>query len=58
MSFLSDDERRYGNRLFDLCLEQLGNDKQNDLPKTLPDGVKVRIKNNTYAKARKDDSVR
>ncbi len=45
ISFLSDGDRRYGNRLFDLCSEQLRNDKQNRSPKTLPEGVRVRIKN-------------
>ncbi len=57
ISFLSDGERRYGNRLFDLCSEQLRNDKQNGSPKTLPEGVRVRIKNkgsqNTASKNRR-----
>ena len=38
-------EIEYKNRLFDLCSEQLRNDKQDSLPKTLPEGVRVRIKN-------------
>ena len=45
VSFLSDGERRYGNRLFDLCSEQLHHNKQDSSLKTLPEGVRVRIKN-------------
>ncbi len=45
ISFLSDGERRYGNRLFDLCPQQLDSDKQDGSAKTLPEGVRVRIKN-------------
>jgi hypothetical protein len=45
VSFLSDGERRYGNRLFDLCSHQLNDDEQDDSAKTLPEGVRVRIKN-------------
>ncbi|MDQ6961832.1 MAG: hypothetical protein Q9M28_04785 [Mariprofundaceae bacterium] len=45
LTFLSDGERRYGNTLFDLCAEQLRNGKRGRPPKTLPEGVKLRLKN-------------
>lgn len=45
LTFLSDGERRYGNTLFDLCGEALRTGKRGRPRITLPEGVKVRIKN-------------
>lgn len=45
VTFLSDGERRYGNLLFELCAEALHDGKRGRPPKTLPLGVKVRVKN-------------
>lgn len=45
LSFLSDGERRYGNMLFDLCSEVLQTGKRGRPPRTLPKGVRVRVKN-------------
>lgn len=45
VTFLSDGERRYGNLLFELCAEQLRDGRRGRPPKTLPRGVKVRVKN-------------
>ncbi len=45
LSFFSDGERRYGNTLFAFCAEALKNGKPGRPPKTLPRGVKVRVKN-------------
>ena len=45
VTFLSDGERRYGNMLFALCAETLQDGKRGRPPKTLPKGVKVRVKN-------------
>ena len=45
VTFLSDGERRYGNILFTLCAEVLRDGKRGRPPKTLPLGVKVRVKN-------------
>ncbi len=44
-TFLSDGERRYGNTLFDLCARELHQGQRGRPPKTLPKGVKVRVKN-------------
>ncbi|MDQ6953835.1 MAG: IS1 family transposase [Mariprofundaceae bacterium] len=44
-TFLSDGERRYGNTIFDLCARELRRGLRGRPPKTLPKGVKVRIKN-------------
>jgi hypothetical protein len=45
VTFLSDGERRYGNMLFDLCAEKLCDGRRGRPPKTLPQGVKLRVKN-------------
>lgn len=45
VTFLSDGERRYGNLLFDLCAEVVRDGRRGRPPKTLPPGVRVRIKN-------------
>lgn len=45
VTFFSDGERRYGNMLFELCAETLRDGRRGCPPKTLPDNVKVRIKN-------------
>lgn len=45
VTFLSDGERRYGNLLFELCAEQFRDGSRGRPPKTLPKGVKVRVKN-------------
>lgn len=45
VTFLSDGERRYGNFLFELCAEPLRDGRVGRPPKTLPKGVKVRVKN-------------
>ena len=45
LTFLSDGERRYGNTLFDLCAKELRLGQRGRPPKTLPEGVKVRVKN-------------
>jgi len=44
VTFLSDGERRYGNTLFTLCAETL-HDSRRRSSKTLPKGVKIRVKN-------------
>ena len=55
LTFLSDGERRYGNMLFDLCSEVLKTGKAGRPPpkKTLPKGVKVRVKNKGDQKRKK-----
>lgn len=45
VTFLSDGERRYGNLLFERCAEALRDGRRGRPPKTLPKGVKVRVKN-------------
>ena len=45
VTFLSDGERRYGNTLFEMCAEVLRTGSCGRPPKTLPLGVKVRLKN-------------
>jgi len=45
LTFLSDGERRYGNTLFELCAEVLQDGRRGRPPKTLPEGVKVHVKN-------------
>ena len=45
LSFFSDGERRYGNTLFDLCAQSLRTGKRGRPGKSLPQGVKVRVKN-------------
>ena len=45
LSFFSDGERRYGNTLFAFCAEALRNGKPGRPPKTLPEGLKLRVKN-------------
>ena len=45
LTLLTDGERRYGNLLFELCSEALRTGKRGRPRKTLPKGVKVRLKN-------------
>lgn len=45
LSFFSDGERRYGNTLFAFLAEALRSGEPGRPPKTLPQGVKVRVKN-------------
>ncbi len=45
LSFFSDGERRYGNTLFSFCAEVFRSGKPGRPAKTLPRGVKVRVKN-------------
>jgi hypothetical protein len=45
LTLLTDGERRYGNLLFEICQEALRTGKPGRPRKTLPKGVKVRIKN-------------
>jgi len=45
LTLLTDGERRYGRRLFELCSQALRNGKRGRPKKTLPKGVKVRLKN-------------
>jgi len=45
LTLLTDGERRYGNLLFEICAEVIYNGKPGRPKKTLPKGVKVRIKN-------------
>jgi len=45
LSFFSDGERRYGNTLFAFCAEAFRSGKPGRPAKTLPRGVKVRVKN-------------
>jgi len=45
LSLLTDGERRYGNLLFEICREVIRNGKRGRPKRTLPKGVKVRIKN-------------
>ena len=52
VTFLSDGERRYGNTLFERCAEVLRNGSRGRPPKTLPAGVKVRLKNKGSQKSK------
>jgi hypothetical protein len=45
LTLLTDGERRYGNLLFELCRQALRTGKRGRPKKTLPKGVKVRLKN-------------
>jgi len=45
LALLTDGERRYGNLLFEICQEVLRTGKPGRPKKTLPKGVKVRVKN-------------
>ena len=45
LTLLTDGERRYGSLLFALCSQALRNGKRGRPKKTLPQGVKVRLKN-------------
>lgn len=45
LALLTDGERRYGNILFEICYEVLHTGKPGRPKHTLPEGVKVRIKN-------------
>ena len=45
LTLITDGERRYGQGLFEICAELLHTGKRGRPPKTLPKGVKVRIKN-------------
>ena len=52
VTFLSDGERRYGNTLFEMCAEVLRTGSRGRPPKTLPPGVKVRLKNKGSQKSK------
>jgi len=52
VTFLSDGERRYGNALFELCAETLRTGGRGRPPKTLPPGVRVRLKNKGSQKSK------
>ena len=52
VTFLSDGERRYGNTLFELCAEILRTGGRGRPPKTLPEGVAVRLKNKGSQKSK------
>jgi hypothetical protein len=45
LTLLTDGERRYGGLLFELCSQALRHGKRGRPKKTLPKGVKVRLKN-------------
>ena len=45
LTLLTDGERRYGSLLFELCSQALHTGKRGRPRKTLPKGVKVRLKN-------------
>src|SRR4029450_10397948 len=45
LTLLTDGEKRYGGLLFELCSQALRNGKRGRPKKTLPKGVKVRLKN-------------
>jgi hypothetical protein len=45
LSLITDGERRYGNILFEICYELIKTGKRGPRKRTLPKGVKVRIKN-------------
>ena len=45
LTLLTDGERRYGGLLFELCSQALRTGKRGRPKKTLPKGVKVRLKN-------------
>jgi hypothetical protein len=45
LTLLTDGERRYGSLLFELCSQALRTGKRGRPKKTLPKGVKVRLKN-------------
>jgi hypothetical protein len=49
LTLLTDGERRYGSLLFELCSQALRTGKRGRPKKTLPKGVKVRLKNWTLA---------
>ncbi len=51
--FLSNDERRYGNMLFELCSKALRTGKRGRPPRVLPKGVSVRVKNKGTPKHKK-----
>ena len=51
LTLLTDGERRYGSLLFELCSEALRTGKRGRPKKTLPKGVKVRLKNKGITKA-------
>ncbi len=53
LTFLSDGERRYGNMLFDLCSERFRSGRRGRPPRTLPKGVKLRVKNKGEQKRKK-----
>ena len=53
LSFLSDGERRYENMLFDLCSDVLHTGKKGRPPRTLPKGVRIRVKNKGDQKHKK-----
>lgn len=53
VTFLSDGERRYSNFLFQQCAKELRNGKRGRPSKTLPVGVKVRVKNKGSQAAKK-----
>lgn len=52
LSLFSDGERRYGNLLFEICHEVMRNGQPGRPPKSLPKGVRVRLKNKGSKKRR------
>jgi hypothetical protein len=45
LALITDGERRYGPVLFDLCSEVIRTGKRGRPPRTLPQGIRVRVKN-------------
>ena len=61
LTLITDGERRYGQGLFEICAELLHTGKRGRPPKTLPKGVKVRIKNKgaqAHRRGRKRPNIR
>ena len=52
ISLLTDGERRYGNRLFEICYDVIRTGKPGRPKKRLPKGVRVRLKNKGSKKRR------
>jgi len=54
LTLLTDGERRYGSLLFELCSQALCTGKRGRPKKTLPKGVKVRLKNKGAQRHKRD----